>query len=506
MSRDRPPLPGTPALLLVVTGGTLAGVGAGMLISAAVAALGDGRSVAALAIPGVVSALIGLGLLAPTTQRRRGVFANRPTVGFLAVALAWITAAIAGAVPLIAAGSLSSPIDAVFESMSGFTTTGATLIEKLEAEPQGILMWRSLMQWLGGVGIIVLVVSIAPSAGAALQRIFYAEVSGITAERLTPRIVDTAKIIVGVYLVLTASVGIAYAIAGMGIFDAANHMLTTPATGGFSTRTASIGAFDSIAIEIIAIAGMILAGVNFAFYWRAIKGARLMPQLAEVRAYLALLVVVTIVLTTSLLIAGDFDGFGDALRAGSFATTTIMTGTGYVTSDFDAFNDFARTGLLILMSVGACAGSTAGGIKVVRFILLWKAARQELDRQVQPRAVHVLRLGGLSLSEDIRRAVLGFFAVYVTVYIAGALAFSAAGLEPLSAISGSAATLNIVGPALGEIGGTETYGALAPGGRIVAVLLMLTGRLEIFTIVALLAAVVGYFRRGGPRPAGLPRL
>ena len=192
--------------------------------------------------------------------------------------LAWVGASIAGAVPLVAAGTFSSPLDAVFEAASGFTTTGATLIGDIDSQPDAVLLWRSIMQWLGGVGIVVLVVAVAPVSGPGVQRAFYAETSGVTADRLTPRIIDTAKIIAAVYLGLSAAAVLAYAVAGMGAFDAVNHAMTTISTGGYSTRTASIAAFDSLPIELVAIAFMAVSSVNFAFYWRAVRASRCCPR------------------------------------------------------------------------------------------------------------------------------------------------------------------------------------------------------------------------------------
>jgi trk system potassium uptake protein TrkH len=491
--------------MLLVIGGTLAGVGSGMLVTVAVALAGDGRDVAAFAIPGAVTTIAGAALVAPVVGRRRGMVTHRPIVGFLAVALAWVAAAIVGAVPFMAADVLDRPLDAVFEAMSGFTTTGATVILEMEPQSDAVLFWRSLTQWLGGVGIVVFVVSIAPASGLALQRVFFAEVSGIRAERLTPRIIDTAQIIVGIYLVLSLVIAVGFVVAGMNVFESVNHTMTTVATGGFSTRTASIGGFDSLPIELVAIAGMVLGGVNFAFYWSVIRRGRLMPQLAEVRAYLALIVAAIALLTASLLLADDVEHFGQALRSASFSVASIMTTTGYVTDDFDGFNSFFRVSLLALMAIGACAGSTAGGMKVIRVVLLWKAARQELDRQIQPTAVHVLRFGGHSLSEDVRRAILGFFGVYVTVFVAGFMAFTVFGVDMVSALSATASTINVTGPALGDFGAFEPFAAMPDGGKAVAIFLMLTGRLEIFTVIAILAAVFGYFRRTQARPTGLPR-
>jgi trk system potassium uptake protein TrkH len=428
-------------------------------------------------------------LLSRSTPARHRGLSVRPVTGLLAVTLAWVGASVAGAVPLLAAGTFSSPLDAFFEATSGFTTTGSTLLADIEPEPDAVLLWRSIMQWLGGVGIVVLVVAIAPVSGPGVQRAFYAETSGVVAERLTPRIVDTAKIIGAIYLALSSAAAISYAVAGMGLFDAVNHSMTTIATGGYSTRTASIAAFDSLPIELVAIAFMALSGVNFAFYWRAVKGRPLMPQAAEVGAFLAILVGASAAVALSIELANDASGSAASLRQAAFSATSIMTTTGYTTADFDAWNSFARVVILLLMSVGACAGSTAGGIKVIRMVLLGKSASQELDRQLQPAAVRVLRLGGHIYSEDVRRAVLGFFLVYVLVYVAGSLAMAASGLDPVTAISATAATLDMVGPGLGEVGATDNFEAVPPFGRAVLPMLMIAGRLEVFTVVALLAAL-----------------
>jgi trk system potassium uptake protein len=481
-----------PSLLV---GGTLVACGIGMLVCAGVGLTGDGRAIAALAVPGGATLVLGVLMVRLGGVRAPSALTIRPANGFAAVTLAWVAAAVVGAVPLLAAGTFSSPLDAYFEAMSGFTTTGSTLLEEMEVEPDSVLFWRSTTQLLGGVGIVVLVVAIAPVSITGMQRAFYAEASGVTAERLTPRIVDTAKIIAGIYTALTLAAGIAYAVAGMNAFDATNHAFTTVATGGFSPRTASIGFFDSVAIEAIAMIFMVAGAINFAFYWRAIRGGPLMPQLAEVRAYLVILIVSIGVVTLSVVLADDVGSFADSLRQSAFAVITVATDTGYVTGDFDNFNDFARMGLVVLMVIGGCAGSTAGGVKVIRALLLMKSGWQELNRQVQPSAVQVLRLGGDPLSEEIRRAVYSFFLLYVLIFVAGSLALAGSGLDPVTAISGTAATLNMVGPGLGEVGAHESFQAFSDFARLVGATLMLIGRLEIFTVVALLAAVFRRYRR-----------
>lgn len=485
-------LRGLPAWLilpLLVSGGVLGTCGAGMLVSAGVGIAGDGREIGALVIPGAVALALGAAAMWIAQGRAGSVTTIRPAGGFAAVTLAWVVAAAAGAGPLIAAGTLTSPLDAYFEAMSGFTTTGATLIGDIEAQPEGVLMWRSMTQWLGGVGIVVLVVAIAPVSGPALQRAFYAEVSGVTAERLTPRIVDTAKIIAGIYLTLSAAAVAAFLIAGMDLYDAVAHMFTTLATGGFSPLNDSIAGFNSLAIELVVIVFMVLAAVNFALYWRAIKGGPLRPQLAEVRAFAGILVVAIIAVTASLLIADDVSGLAEATREAVFSVVSITTTTGYTTADFDAWNEFARFAILALMFVGGCAGSTAGGMKVIRIVLLGRIAKQEVDRQLQPSSVQVLRLGGRPFPEQVRAAVLAFALIYVMVFLAGSFAIAMSGVGLATAVSGASATLNVIGPGLGDVGAIDNFAAIPDGGRAVAIVLMLIGRLEVFTVVALLAAL-----------------
>lgn len=464
-----------------------------MLICALVG-LVDGESALEFAVPGVAVLLGGWVILAFSISRQRKAVVVRPVAGLIAVTLAWTLASAVGAIPLLLTGAFHSPLDAYFEGVSGFTTTGATLLSDIEAQSQAVLVWRSLMQWLGGIGIIVLVVAVAPISGPGVQRAFYAETSGMASDRLTPRIIDTAKIIAGIYLVLSIIAAVAYLVAGMGLFDAINHSMTTIATGGFSTKNASIGAFDSMAIESVAVFFMIVGGINFAFYWRAIRGKSLMPQLNEVVTFLAIVLAISSAVAASVFIADDVDGFGSGLLDSLFSVTTVITTTGYTTADFDGWNSFARTTILVTMFIGACAGSTAGGIKVIRVMLLGKSALQELQRQLRPNAVQVLRVGGHVYREDVRRAVLGFFLIYLLVYAMGVLAMAASGLDPLTAISAASSTLNMIGPGLGEIGAFENFEAMPPFARAVSCVLMIAGRLEVFTVVALAAALFDRIR------------
>jgi trk system potassium uptake protein TrkH len=473
------------AIIVPVVSGAVLAVGLGFVVCFFVAAAGGDGSAAAFGVPAaVVLPLAGVGLV---SARRLPSAPLRPRDGFSAVTLAWVASAVVGAVPFLVNGTFSAPVDAFFESVSGLTTTGATLLAEVEPEPDAILLWRSLSQWIGGVGIVVLVVAIAPATGLAGQRAFYAETSGVTAERLTPRIADTAKIIWAVYLSLTALGFVAYLLAGMTAWDAVNHSFTTVATGGYSTRTASIAAFDSLAIELVAIVLMTASGVNFAFYWLALRRRdRIWPQAAEVRAYLLIIAGTTAAVTVALVLADHTDRVGDSLRSSLFAVVSVITSTGFTTVDFDAFPDFARVALLLLMFVGGCAGSTAGGMKVIRVMLLGKAAGQGVQRQLQPSTVQVLRIRGRVYPEAVRRGVFAFFGLYVTVFAAGTLCMAAAGLDPVTAASSVSATLNVIGPGLGDVGATENFTAVPDSGRWILSALMLIGRLEVFTVLVLL--------------------
>jgi trk system potassium uptake protein TrkH len=470
------------ALIVPVVGGVLLAMGLGMLACVVPALAGRGGEAAAFGLSGVVA--VAAGGLGVVSARRLRSMPLRARDGFAAVTLAWLVAAIAGAVPLLLAGTFDRAVDAVFESMSGFTTTGATLIDDIDGQPDAVLLWRSLMQWIGGVGIVVLVVAIAPATGLATQRIFHAETSsGVTAERLTPRIAETAKIIWTIYLALSALALVAFWAAGMSAWDALNHSFTAVATGGFSTHGASIAHFDSVAVEIVAIVFMLAGGVNFAFYWRALRGGRIWPAAAEVRAYLLIVAGGTAAVTASLVLADG--GLWQSLRESTFAVASTMTTTGYTTEDFDLYNDFARAFLLLLMFTGGCAGSTAGGIKVIRVLLLAKASAQEVQRQLRPTAVQVLRTRGRVFSEEVRRGVLGFAVTYLGVSVVGLMAMLASGLDLVSAASSVAATINVVGPGVGQVGALDNYTAVSEGGRVVLSALMLIGRLEVFTVLVL---------------------
>ncbi len=470
-------------LILPVAAAVLAALAAGMLACAGYSLAVDDGTAGSFALPAVViAALAGMSLL---VSRRARTVPLRARDAFLAVTLAWLAAAAAGAAPFVLEGTLPRVLDGMFESMAGFTTTGSTLVD-VDRAPEAILVWRSLSQWLGGVGIVVLVVAIAPAAGLGTQRMFHAETSGVTADRLTPRIADTAKIICAIYGGLTVLGFGAFMAAGMGSFDAFNHILTTISSGGFSTRSGSIASFDSVPIELVVTVFMLASGINFAFYWRLLRGGNLWPQAAEVRAFLVILVLSVVAVTVSLAAEGRPGGVLTDLRSAGFTVAAVGSGTGFLTADYDLWNDYARAHLLALMFIGGCAGSTSGGIKVVRAMLLTKSVGQELARQLRPRAVQVLRVRGKVFSEDVRRAVLGFVVIYFLVALAGTFAMLVSGLDLLSAATSAGSCLALLGTGLGEVGATENFSAIPEGGRVVLMFLMLAGRLEVLTLLVLL--------------------
>ena len=465
-------------------------LGLALLVPLAVSLLYADGSWESFLIPAAVMVLVGgLGFRVTLPRSRRRLGYALPRDVLLSVTLAWVLAALLGGTPFLLDGVFSSPIDSTFEAMSGFTTTGATLLSEIEAQTPSILFWRSMTQWLGGIGIVVLFVAVAPAIGFGAARLISAEVSGITQPRLTPRIADTAKVLLTVYLTLSIAEVIALLLAGMNLYDAVVHAFTTIATGGFNPKTASVGFYDSVAIEMVLIVFMALSGVSFALYY-IVYSRRSLRSLRdpELLTYLGIMVGSVLLVWGVLLVQGDYADWPTALRDSAFTVTSIITTTGYVTADFDRWDTVARTTLIVLMFVGGCAGSTAGGIKVVRVIVVFKTIVADLFRGIHPRAVTPLTLGDRLLSEETRTAILGLVVAWLFIFaLATTLVASQEDLTPLTSASAVAATLNVVGPGLGQVGASESYEVVNPFGRVVLSVCMLLGRLEILTALALLS-------------------
>jgi trk system potassium uptake protein TrkH len=404
--------------------------------------------------------------------------------GFAIVTMAWVATASFGALPYLLSGVLDSPVAAVFEAMSGFTTTGATVFSDIESLPHGILLWRSMTHWIGGMGIIVLVIAVLPYLGVGGMQLFRAEVPGPTPERLRPRITQTAKLLWLVYFGLTAVLALLYGLGGMGVFDAINHSFSTLATGGFSTRNSSMAEMSPF-IQWVTILFMYLAGVNYALHFRAATGRLVYLRDEEWRFFTTVLVVSAIVVTALNLIAGSSSGPQSAVRDGLFQVLAITTTTGYVSADYEQWVPGARMVLFALFFVGGMAGSTSGGVKALRVMVLLKAVGNELRRHLHPRAVLVSRVNDKPLKAEVAARIVGFVILYLLLCLAGALALALTGIDPLTAIGGSIASVGNVGPAFAGLGPTDNYGWMSSQGLFVLTFLMLVGRLEIYTVLLL---------------------
>jgi len=405
---------------------------------------------------------------------------------FVLVAAAWGTASVMGAVPWILLKGPLFAVDALFESTSGFTTTGASILTDIESETVGLLLWRSLTQWLGGMGIIVLGIAILPKLAVGGMELLGAEAPGPTTEKLTPRIAQTAKALWVIYAGFTLAEALILVALGVDLLDAVCHAMTTMSTGGFSTFNASIAGFDSFAIEMVIAGFIIIGGANFALHFQWIRG-RPGPLFRddEFRFYVSLLSL-AIVLVVADLMLNQGEGLVGALRYGIFQVATILTGTGYATADFDAWPHFSRALLFMLMFVGGCAGSTTGSVKVARWMIMLRKIVADLKRILRPRAVIPVRLGQRAVPEAVVTSVTTFFILFLSLFALGGLTLSLMGHDMITAFSASAACLANVGPGFGLVGPAQDYAFFAPPAKLLLVALMIIGRLELYTILVML--------------------
>ncbi|TVQ84059.1 MAG: potassium transporter [Chromatiaceae bacterium] len=432
--------------------------------------------------------ILGLGLLTwlPVARRRADL---KLRDGFLVVVLFWVALGLCGALPFwIAAEPALSPTEAVFESISGLTTTGATVIIGIDELPHGLLWYRQQLQWLGGMGIIVLAVAVLPMLGVGGMQLYRAEMPGPMKEsKLTPRIAETAKALWYIYLALTIACALSYWLAGMTPFDAIGHAFSTVAIGGFSTHDDSIGYFNSTTIEMIAVLFMVLSGVNFALHFTVLHHRNPLLYLAdsEFRFYLFLLLLTVVLATAALYFTNTYIHWDEAFTAGLFQVVSIGTTTGFTTAAFYYWPAFIGILLLFLAFIGGCAGSTGGGIKVIRFLLLIKQGLREIERLIHPNAQLPVRIGGRVVEGRVVDAVWGFFSLYVACFVLMYLALAATGLDLITAFSAVAACLNNLGPGLAMVG--AHYSDMHGPGMWILCIAMLLGRLEVFTLLVLLA-------------------
>lgn len=410
---------------------------------------------------------------------------------YAVVAYGWVVATVFCMLPYILGGITETVTDAAFESMSGLTTAGATIFFEVENLPRCVLLWRSVTHWLGGMGILVLFVAMLAGQGSGSMHIFKAKTAG-SRNRLQPRLVETARDLWLVYMVFTVLMIVLYRIAGMGMFDAVNHGFSLVATGGFSTRTDSIGAYQSPCMEWVTIAGMLLAGGNYSLYFYAARtrSLRCFAQSLEFRAYIGLIAVATGILIWFLAPVYRYD-LPETLRYAAFHVISIVTTTGFHTTDFEQWVVPARTVMVLLMLSGACAGSTAGGIKIDRHVILIQKAAQEIRRFLHPRLVTRLKSAGKPVEDDVVLSVMMFFYTYLLVVAAGAYLLCMCGSEMLDAVTVAMSCLAGVGPGLGAWGPTETYANASLLMKWIMILLMLLGRLEIYTALVIFRPFTG---------------
>ena len=408
--------------------------------------------------------------------------------GFIVVAAFWTVLGTFGAAPLYFSPAPELTLtDAIFESISGLTTTGATVITGLDALPRSILYYRQQLQWLGGMGIIVLAVAVLPMLGVGGMQLYRAETPGpVKDTKLTPRITETAKALWYVYLAFTVACAASYRLAGMGWFDAICHAFSTVAIGGFSPHDMSIGYFDSMTVDLVAIVFMFIAGINFSlhFYaWRYVSIKHYGGD-SEFRGYAAILAVLAVLVILGLLYHESYDAPIDAIVNGLFQAVSIATTTGFTTADYSAWPAAIPVMLIFSSFIGGCAGSTAGGIKVVRWLLIYKQGMREIVRLVHPNAEIPVKLGNKAVQYRVVDAVWGFFSVYVVVFSVMLVAMMATGLDQVTAFSAVAATLNNLGPGLGDV--SSGFMTLSNTAKWIAIAGMLLGRLEIFTLLVLI--------------------
>lgn len=430
-------------------------------------------------IAAAASLALGIAMrLAGTVEDVGGL---RRIEGLAIVACTWLLIAHLAAIPYVWVGV--SPIDALFESMSGLTTTGATVFRDFSGIGRGVFFWRAFTQWLGGMGVIALFIAVLPRLAIAGRELFFAEAAGPTDEKLTPQLRQTALVLWTLYAAITAAQVGTLVIVGMPLYDAVCHALTTLAAGGFSPHPQSIAGYDSATIDVVVTVFMFIAGANFALQYRALRGnVRTVARDEELRAYAGLVVVATIPLT--LILASDGLPVLDALRHSAFQVVSILTTTGFASTDFEQWSDQAKIVLFVLMFVGGCAGSAAGGPKVVRHVLMARYTVRELKRILHPRAVLPVKLGGRVVPEPILRDVQVFMLFYLLIFAIGTTVVVALGADLITGITASIACLGNIGPGFGAVGPMANFADLHPVSRFVLTLEMWIGRLEVLTVLA----------------------
>jgi trk system potassium uptake protein TrkH len=413
--------------------------------------------------------------------------------GVAIVASGWVVAGLVATLPYLFSGAVASFTDVYFECISGFTTTGSSILTDIESLPPGLLLWRSQTQWLGGMGIIVLSVAVLPFLGIGGMQLYRAETPSPVADKLTPRITDTAKALWKIYIALTVLQIVFLFAGGMTIFDAVCHAFSTMPTGGFSPKNASIAHYGSGYIEFVVIIFMFAAGINFSLHYKLVTGnIRQFIRDPEFRVYIGLIGAFILILTLDLF-GSVYHHLTEAFRYASFQVISIMTTTGFVTADFEKWPPLSQQILLFSMFLGGMAGSTGGGIKLMRIVLLAKHCYLEIFRIIHPHAITVIKLGSIPVSQSIMRSIWGFFLLYIGIFIGASIILTFLGLDLVTSFSAAATCLGNVGPGFGSIGPMDNFAHIPASGKWIMIFCMLLGRLEIYTIIVLL--IPGFWRK-----------
>jgi trk system potassium uptake protein TrkH len=458
-------------------------VGLSMALALLVSLIHKEPTVRDLVVSMVITCSAGAILFLVTKGEEVSQFSHRDGVAI--VALGWFVAGAVGALPFLLSGSIDNFTDAYFESVSGFTTTGASILNDIEKLPKGILMWRSIIQWLGGMGIIVLSIAILPFLGIGGMQLYKAEIPSPVVDKLKPRISDTAKVLWKVYILITVLEILLLLGGGMSLFDSVCHTFCTMPTGGFSPRNRSLAHYDSPYFDGVIVVFMLLAAINFALHYRLLTGeAGVFGRDPECRVFLGLVGVLTLLVTFDIY-GSVYPSLTQAFRYAAFQVSSLITTTGFVTADYDTWPSLSRCLLVLSMFFGGMAGSTGGGLKTVRLIVMAKHAYEEVFRIIHPHAVRAVKLGGKPVAGDILSGIWGFFFLYLTLYAISTLVLAGVGMDPISAFSAVAACIFNVGPGLGLVGPTQNYLAVPLVGKWVLMLCMILGRLEIYTVIVL---------------------
>ncbi len=477
--------------LLNILGALLVILGLSMLFPMVISLGSNGNDFKAFLFSSAISIIVGLPCWLFTKNKR--TITNKD--GFAIVTFSWITTAAVGALPFYFSGSIPNITDAFFESMSGVTTTGASilgnietmphLINGIESLPNGILFWRSFLQWIGGMGVVVFYIAILPLLGVGGVQLFKAEAPGPVANKITPRVRETAKFLWMVYVGLTMLNVLALLSAGMNLFDSICHAFTTIATGGFSTKNASIAHYESSIIHYIIILFMFVSGINFSLHFRAIGGdIKIYLKDMEFIVYLFIVILVAIIIFSSISMPLNNFSFSN-FRESLFAAVCMLTGTGYVLADYEIWPVFVQMILLTLMFIGGMGGSTTGGMKIIRIMLLTKYTTLETRRMLHSHALLPVRIGKQLIQEDVVRNTLGYFLFFMSVFTFATIFLTSMGLNIETSIGAAASAMGNIGPALGELGPTDNYAFLPNSVKWVLAFCMLLGRLEIFTVMVL---------------------